>query len=216
MLISTLSIRHPGAPAPTRVDGMRLMEGGAEGDRHLDPLSPRQLLLASSASYAALDLSPLALRENLLLDDDIDHLPSGTVLQVGDEARVRLMFACEACARLDLHGARLAAMVGARRGVLARVVEGGVIRPGDPVRDLGRHYPPWPDDWRRRIAQVLDAVPHGAVVEYAQLARLAGIQSSYCRAFPRLLRTLGPTYENKAIGARTPTARPRWTGAGLF
>lgn len=216
MLISALSLRHRGAPAPTRVDSMRLMEGGAEGDRHLDPLSPRQLLLASGASYAALGLLPQALRENLLLDDDIDHLPSGAVLQIGDQARVRLMFACEACARLDLHGARLAATVGARRGVLARVVEGGVIRQGDPVRDLGKRYAPWPDDWRRRIAQVLDAVPPDAVLEYAQLARLAGIQSSYCRAFPRLLHALGPAYAEKAIAARTLTARPRWTGAGLF
>lgn len=215
-MIAALSIRPPGACAPVPVDAMRLVDGGAEGDRHLDPLSPRQLLLASRASYAALGLAPRALRENLLLDDDIDHLPSGTVLRIGAAASVHLMFACEACGRLDLHGERLAARVGARRGVLARVIEGGVIHPGDPVRDLGRHLPAWSDDWRHRIAQVLDAVPDGAVLDYAQLARLAGIQSTYCRAFPRLLRTLGPAYAEKAIAARAAGARPRWTGAGLF
>ena len=196
---------------------MRLIGGsGAEGDRHLDPLSPRQLLLASRASYAALALPPQALRENLLLDDAIDHLPSGTVLQVGATAQLRLMFACEACGRLDLHGERLAARVGARRGILARVVEGGVIRPGDPVRDLGQRFAAWSDDWRLRIAQVLDAVPQGAVVEYAQLARLAGIQSSYCRAFPRLLRALEQDYADKAVAARTRASLPRWAGADLF
>jgi len=195
---------------------MRLMDGGAEGDRHLDPLSPRQLLLASSTSYAALGLAPQALRENLLLDYDIDRLPSGTVLQVGARAIVRLMFACEACGRLDLHGERLAARIGARRGMLARVIEGGVIHPGDPVRDLGRRLPAWSDDWRLRIAQVLDAVPDGAVIGYAQLARLAGIQSTYCRAFPRVLRALDPAYEEKAIAARSTSSRPRWEGAELF
>jgi len=215
-MIVGLSIRPPGAPAPRRVDSILLIEGGAEGDRHLDPLSPRQLLLASSASYAALALPPQALRENLLLDDDIAHLPSGTVLQIGDHAQLRLMFACEACGRLDLHGERLATRIGARRGILARVVEGGVIRPGDAVRDLGQRCASWPDDWRLRIAQVLDAVPPGAVVEYAQLARLAGIQPSYCRAFPRLLRTLGPGYADKAIAARAACPGPRWRGAGLF
>ena len=216
-MIAELSIRPAGAPAPLRVDSMRLLAGsGAEADRHLDPLSPRQLLLASSASYDALALAPQALRDNLLLDDDIDHLPSGTVLQVGAQAQLRLMFACEACGRLDLHGERLAARVGARRGVLARVVEGGVIRPGDPVRNLGQRFAPWPDDWRLRIAQVLDAVPPGAVIDYAQLARLAGIQSSYCRAFPRVLHALGPAYAQKAVAARTLTSAPRWTGAGLF
>lgn len=216
-MIEALSIYPAGAPAPARVDSMRLLAGsGAEGDRHLDPLSPRQLLLASRASYAALALAPQALRENLLLDDDIEHLPSGTVLQIGAEAKVRLMFACEACARLDLHGARLAARIGALRGILARVVEGGVIRPGDPVRDLGQGYAPWPDDWRLRIAQVLDAVPPGAVVDYAQLARLAGIQSSYCRAFPRVLRAMNAAYAQMAVAARTVTSQPRWMGAGLF
>ena len=216
-MIAGLSIRSEGAPAPLWVGSMRLLAGsGAEGDRHLDPLSPRQLLLASCASYAALSLPPQALRENLLLDDDIDRLPSGTVLQIGGAAKVRLMFACEACGRLDLHGERLAARVGARRGVLARVVEGGVIRPGDPVRNLGRLLAAWPDDWRLRIRQVLDAVPSGEVVEYAQLARLAGIQSSYCRAFPRLLRMLGPAYADKAVAARAILSRPRWMGADLF
>lgn len=215
-MIAALSIRPPGTPAPVRVDSMRLVDGGAEGDRHLDPLSPRQLLLASGASYAALGLAPQALRENLLLDEDIDHLPSGTVLHIGAEASVRLMFACEACGRLDLYGERLAARVGARRGMLARVIEGGVIHPGDRVRDLGQRLPAWPEDWRGRIAQVLDAVPDGAVIGYAQLARLAGIQSTYCRAFPRLLRTLGPAYADKAIAARSASSRPRWTGAELF
>jgi hypothetical protein len=216
-VIVALSIRTDGAPAPLRVDSMRLIAGsGAEGDRHLDPLSPRQLLLASRADYAALALPPQALRENLLLDHDIDGLPSGTVLQFGAGTKVRLMFACEACGRLDLHGERLAARIGAKRGVLARVVEGGVIRPGDPVRNLGQRFAPWPDDWRPRIAQVLDAVPPGAVIDYALLARLAGIQSSYCRAFPRLLRAMGAAYAHKAVAARTLTSQPRWTGAGLF
>ncbi|MGF6272528.1 hypothetical protein ABIB38_000884 [Massilia sp. UYP11] len=216
-VIADLSIRPAGAPAPVRVDAMCLVAGsGAAGDRHLDPLSPRQLLLASSASYAALALAPQALRENLLLDDDIDHLPSGTVLRIGAEAQVRLMFACEACARLDGHGERLAARIGTRRGVLARVVAAGIIHPGDPVRDLGQRFPSWADDWRLRVRQVLDAVAPGAVVEYAQLARLAGIQSSYCRAFPRLLRALGPAYAQKAIAARSVVPQARWAGAGLF
>jgi len=59
-------------------------------------------------------------------------------------------------------------------------------------------------------------MPQGAVVEYALLARLAGIQSTYCRAFPRLLVALGPAYAARAIAARATSSLPRWDGRGLF
>lgn len=216
-MLTALSIRPAGTPAPQPVDRLTLVAGsGIEGDRHLDAASPRQLLLASRATYTALALPPNALRENLLVESSIDHLPSGTVLQIGASAQVRLMFACEACGRLDLHGAHLAARIGSRRGVLARVVQGGVVQQGDAVQDLGPVLPAWPDDWRARIAQVIDAMPQGAVVEYALLARLAGIQSTYCRAFPRLLVALGPAYAARAIAARATSSLPRWDGRGLF
>ena len=216
-MLAALSIRPAGTSAPQPVDRLTLIAGsGIEGDRHRDAASPRQLLLASRATYTALALPPHALRENLLFESSIEHLPSGTVLQIGASAQVRLMFACEACGRLDLHGAHLAARIGARRGVLARVVQGGAIQPGDAVQDLGPVLPAWPDDWRARIARVIDAMPQGAVVEYALLARLAGIQSTYCRAFPRLLAALGPACAARAIAVRATSSLPRWDGRGLF
>jgi hypothetical protein len=217
MMLASLALRPPGSAAPQAVERLTLVaDSGIDGDRHRDPASPRQLLLASSATYADFDLAPHALRENLLLDTPIDALPSGTVLQIGDRAQVRLMFACEACGRLDLHGARVAARIGARRGVLARVVQGGTIRTGDTVHDLGPLLPVWSDDWHERVAQVIDAMPSGRVIEYALLARLAGIQSTYCRAFPRFLASLGPAYASRALAARAASPLARWDGSGLF
>lgn len=216
-MITGLSLHPAGSASPQAEGSLTLIEGsGIEGDRHRDPASPRQLLLASRSTYADFALAPQALRENLLFETDIDALPSGTVLQIGARAQIALMFACEACARLDAHGARLAARVKARRGVLARVVQSGEIRIGDAVRDLGQLLPPWSDDWRERVAQVIDAMPAENVVEYAQLARLAGIQSTYCRAFPRLLAALGPHYAARAIAARSASPLARWNGRGLF
>lgn len=215
--IAALALRPPGSAAPRAVDELVLVDGlGVDGDRHAAPHSPRQLLLADAADYAALGLAPLALRENLLLEGSVAALRSGTVLRVGGDALVRLMFACEACGRLDLHGPGLAARTGQRRGVLARVVRGGAVRVGDRVEDLGPLLGAWADDWRARIAAVLALVPPGHMVEYARLAHLAGIQSSYCRAFPRLLRGLDPALAARAVTASAASPLPRWDGAGLY
>jgi hypothetical protein len=74
----------------------------------------------------------------------------------------------------------------------------------------------WPEDWRERVAQVLGAVPDGMVVSYAQLARLAGVQSTYCRAFPRVIGKLGPDYAGKAVSASAALGLACWDGASLF
>lgn len=214
--VRSIAVRPACGPGPRALTEAEAVAGlGLRGDVHADPRSPRQLLLAGAAVYDDLALPAHALRENLLLDLDTALPGSGTILQIGPDVRLRLMFQCEACGQLDLGRPGLARAVGDRRGMLARVVAGGALRVGDPVRDLGRLAPPWSDDWRERVRQVLDALPAGAVLEYRQLARLAGIQSSYCRAFPRALARLGPSYPARAVPARSTCTAPRWDGAGL-
>lgn len=216
-LLLALASRPTRAQPPAAVDSLVLhADAGIAGDIHADALSPRQLLLAGSPAYAALALPPHALRENLLLDSDTACLGSGTVLQIGGQVRLRMMFQCEACGQLDTVVPGLARRIGNERGMLARVLTGGVIRVGDPVRDLGVLEAAWHEDWRERVRAVLDAVPPGTVVEYRQLARLAGIQSSYCRAFPRLLARLGDGYRAKAVPAQSSVPLPRWQGEGLY
>lgn len=213
--VVALALRAPHSPIPSRVEVVAALAGlGLEGDRHCDRYSPRQVLLASCAAYVDLDLPPFALRENLLLNVETAGLASGSLLRVGSEAVLRLSFQCEACGALDLQRLGLARAVGGRRGMLARVLTGGMIREGDRVELLGERMPALADDWRDRVEQVLDALPPGMVVEYGQLARLAGIQSSYCRAFPRLLAARG--LAGKAVPARSASGSARWTGTGLF
>jgi len=215
--LTALAIRPAHTASATPAGSVLAIAGtGLAGDRHADPHSPRQVLLASASVYADLSLPAHALGENLLVDLDTAQLRSGSVLQVGESVLLRLMFQCEACGYLDARKAGLSARIGARRGILARVLAGGVMRPGDPIRALAGTLPPWSDDWRERVAQVLRAVPEGMVLSYAQLARLAGVQSTYCRAFPRVIGKLGPDHAGKAVSAQAALGLRCWDGAGLF
>jgi hypothetical protein len=215
--IEALALRASLAAPPARVDGVRATTGmGLDGDVHADPLSPRQLLLAGTDAYDAFALPPHALRENLLVDLDTSRLASGTVLRIGDDVLLRLMFQCEACGHLDAHRPGLSTRIGTRRGMLARVLRGGLIRPGDRVRAAGPPLPAWSDDWRERIVHVLDTMPPASVITYKRLAQLAGVASSYCRAFPGIIARMGPFYAGRAVPSQSDIALPRWNGHGLF
>lgn len=215
--IEALALRASLAAPPARMDGVRAIAGmGLDGDVHADPLSPRQLLLAGTDAYDAFALSPHALRENLLVDLDTSRLASGTVLRIGESVLLRLMFQCEACGHLEVHRPGLSTRIGTRRGMLARVLRGGRIRPGDQVRSAGPPLPAWSDDWRERIVHVLDAMPPASVITYKRLAQLAGVASSYCRAFPGVIARMGPFYAGRAVPTQSNTALPRWDGYGLF
>jgi len=215
--IEGVALRASPAGPPVKVDGVRAIAGaGLDGDMYADPLSPRQLLLAGTDAYDAFALAPHTLRENLLVDLDTSRLASGTVLQVGAQVRLRLMFQCEACGHLDAHRPGLSGRIGTRRGMLARVLRGGDVRPGDRIRATGQVLPPWSDDWRERIVQVLDALPPAHVVTYKHLAHLAGVASTYCRAFPGMIARLGPRYAGKAVPTQSDVGLPRWDGQELF
>jgi hypothetical protein len=215
--IEALNVRATLHDLPRSVGSARAVAGlGLEGDIHSHPLSLRQLLLAGSSTYRSLELPAQTLRENLLLTVETSGMKSGTVLAVGDSALLWLTFQCEACGHLNDHVHGMTKTIGNERGMLARVLHGGEIAVGDVVRDLGRRMPAWSDDWKRRVVKILDLMPQNAVIEYKQLAWLAGIAPSYCRVFPRFLRGLGQSYDGRAVSMTDRTTTPRWQGEGLY
>lgn len=215
--VKALAVRRSRQEPSSTVAVAKAITGiGLSEDMHSDPLSLRQILLVGQGAYEDLGLPPLALRENILLDFDTSGLISGTVLRVGQDVLLWLTFQCEACGHLNSHHGGLSKVIGARRGMLARVINGGLIRAGDAVRNLGQLLPKWSDNWRERVRTVLDALPSTDVIEYKQLARLAGVPSSYCRVFPRVTREFGKAYSNKAVSVQSKTPKSRWQGASLF
>ncbi|AVR97374.1 MOSC domain-containing protein [Pseudoduganella armeniaca] len=213
-----LALRADGSSAAGQLLTVPLAQAlagrGLAGDRHAEPDSPRQVLLAGTAAYRQHGLAPQTLRENVLLDVATATLPSGTLLRLGDTAVVGLTFQCEACRYLDARHPGIAGAIGKGRGVLARVLHGGPVRVSDPIVQLPGSAWTWSDDWRERVAQILAQVPDGMVVDYRHLARLAGVQAVYCRALPGLARRLGMAERAAAHYARPELSR--WTGDMVF
>ncbi|WP_114311924.1 MOSC domain-containing protein [Thermus caldifontis] len=127
-----------GLPKP-RVETLELVAGfGAKGDRHAGKDPDRAVLVAGLLSYekakgAGIELPFGALGENLLLDLDPHALPPGARLRVG-EALLEFSYVCTVCSSLSQFDLRLPKLLYGGRGLYARVLEGGLVRVGDPVQ----------------------------------------------------------------------------------
>lgn len=177
------------------VPSVRAIAGaGLDGDVHASTASPRQVLICDASR-------PGARGANLVVDGAIDLLPSGTLLRIGD-ARLWLTIACETC-----HLAPRA--IPGQRGMLARVLEGGEIVVGAEVHVDGARAP-LPPRWQDRVADLLRLLPADRAMTYRRLVELAGVQATYCRALPKVLRALGETRVQKGA------AEGVWDGAEYF
>ena len=162
---------------------------GISGDTYAEAHSSRQMLIVSSEAYVRLDVAPGALKENLLVDEDIDALASGDALHIGDTV-IRLTFPCEPCSRLDLVRPGLARAAFRRRGMLGRVVEGGTIHPDDSIRIARGAFAPLPGRVRERLVEAMRAMPLDAVATISTMLQVTGAPPVYARAMTSILRRL--------------------------
>jgi alkylated DNA nucleotide flippase Atl1 len=211
--IEALYIRPDAGEPPLSTDRLHLLAGhGIEGDCHNGALSPRHVLIAATGSYERLKIKPNELRENILLDCADLEWPSGTELQIGNTAALRVTFRCEPCGKLNKFRPGLSRDAYGDRGMLARIVRTGKIAPGDNIRLKPSVHSAMSDDWRERVLDVLERLPKGKWIEYRSLAHFAGLHVSYCRTFPTLIRA-------RAAGLRLEPGRvgkPGAKNANLF
>lgn len=107
---------------------------GLEGDAHARAGSQRQVLLIESETLSEFRVAPGALKENITTSGIVlAALAPGSRLQVG-EAVLEITMDCAPCAFVDSVQPGLRAKLLGRRGMLARVLEGGLIRVCDAVR----------------------------------------------------------------------------------
>jgi MOSC domain-containing protein YiiM len=108
---------------------------GLEGDKHANPASRRQVLLADKEALDAVGLTPGTIKENVTVEGvDVRGLPVGTRVRRGARAILEITTICEPCFRMDEIREGLRSELEGRRGMNSVVVEGGTIRVGDPIR----------------------------------------------------------------------------------
>ena len=109
---------------------------GFENCAHARLASKRQVLLMDRETLEAMDLQPGMIRENITTDGlNVNGLPVGQQLRVG-EARLEISMVCTPCDLMETIRPGLRKELWGRRGMLCRVLEGGLIRRGDSIEKL--------------------------------------------------------------------------------
>ena len=127
-------------PKKSIAEGRLIEEFGIEGDAHAGKWHRQVSLLAKESIDKAQGMRTDGLchgvfAENLTTEGiELYTLPVGTRLQVGSEAVLEITQIGKECH----DGCAIKALVGQcimpREGVFARVLRGGVVRPGDEIR----------------------------------------------------------------------------------
>jgi MOSC domain-containing protein YiiM len=107
---------------------------GFEGCAHGRTGSRRQVLLVESETLREFGLAPGILRENVTTEGiRLAELRPGELLLVGSTAVLEVTIPCEPCDRLEAIRNGLQNELQGQRGILCRVVEGGIIRCGEAI-----------------------------------------------------------------------------------
>jgi MOSC domain-containing protein YiiM len=109
---------------------------GIAGCAHAKPESERQVLLVDRETLEAMDLAPGILRENITTAGlNVNSLQIGQRLRMG-EAILQVTMACTPCNQMERIRPGLRKELWGRRGMLCRVLEGGILRPSDSIEKL--------------------------------------------------------------------------------
>ena len=113
-----------------------LKDSGLEGCAHAKRHGNRQLLLVDTETLELMNLRPGIIRENVTTEGlNVNGLAIGQQLQLG-EAKLEVSAICNPCSKIEKLRPGLRKEMRGRRGMLCRVVEGGIVRLGDAIEKL--------------------------------------------------------------------------------
>lgn len=111
-----------------------IADQGIVGDRHAIAGKRRQVLLIESETLDQVGITIGRVKENVTTSGiNLMAQPDGRRLRLGAEVILELTGECEPCERLDEIWSGLREVMYHQRGMLARVIAGGEVRPGDPI-----------------------------------------------------------------------------------
>src|SRR5579859_2048236 len=121
------------APMEELPEALAVEDVGLEGCAHARPQGKRQVLLMDRETLDVFELAPGIVRENVTTEGlEVNALAIGQRLQVG-EAELQVSAVCDPCEQIEALRPGLQAEMQGRRGMLCRVVRGGILRRGDEI-----------------------------------------------------------------------------------
>jgi MOSC domain-containing protein YiiM len=111
---------------------------GLEGCAHARPQGKRQVLLMDRETLESFELLPGIARENVTTEGlNINGLAIGQRLQIG-EVELQVSAVCDPCEQIEALRPGLQAAMQGRRGMLCKVVRGGLLKLGDEILVMER------------------------------------------------------------------------------
>jgi len=143
-VIAVCTSLRKGTRKTTISEGTFREEFGLLGDAHAECVTHRQVSLLAKESIAkmknlGIELSPGDFAENLTTEGiDLLKVPVGTKLSVGDRVVLEISQHGKECHTGCAIRRQVGTCIMPIEGVFARVIVGGVVRPGDKIEVGGR------------------------------------------------------------------------------
>ena len=127
-----------GEPVREVVEARALADWGLDGCAHARRGSKRQVLLMDAETLEEMDLHPGQVKENVLTRGlSLRGLQRGQRLRAGD-ALLEVTMPCAPCNLMESIRPGLETQMRGKRGMLCRVLEDGLMRPGDSIEVLAQ------------------------------------------------------------------------------
>ena len=126
--------RVKGTPSDPVQEATAISGLGLEGDRSAYEGNTRQVLFVDKEILDGFGLAPGQVKENItVIGLNVSETKPGQMLTIGDAVTLEAVGDCEPCGKMDAIRLGLMDQIQGKRGMLAKVINGGAIKIGDSV-----------------------------------------------------------------------------------